>query len=66
MMKFAALFTVLGMISLLSFRLIGAYVDSQGYLHEPFGLLPLGYLLIFVGILLTFLGTLRAYSHASG
>ena len=34
----AALFCMLG------FRQIGSYVDEQGVLREPFGLIPLGYL----------------------
>ncbi|MCH7373177.1 DUF3955 domain-containing protein [Aeromonas sp. MR16] len=61
MMKLAALFTALGVISLISFQLIGSYVDSQGYLHEPFGLLPIGFLFIFMGILLALFGALRAF-----
>ncbi|MDM5131126.1 DUF3955 domain-containing protein [Aeromonas piscicola] len=61
MMKLAALFTALGMISLISFNLLGSYVDSQGYLHEPFGLLPIGFLFIFMGILLALLSVLRAF-----
>jgi hypothetical protein len=61
MMKLAALFTALGMISLISFNLLGSYVDSQGYLHEPFGLLPIGFLFIFIGILLALLSVLRAF-----
>lgn len=60
MMKLAALFTALEVISLISFQLIGSYVDSQGYLHEPFGLLPIGFLFIFMGILLALFGALRA------
>ncbi|MFD1411087.1 DUF3955 domain-containing protein [Lapidilactobacillus gannanensis] len=31
--------------------LIGSYVDSQGILHEPFFLIPLGYLLLAIGII---------------
>jgi hypothetical protein len=61
MMKLAALFTALGVISLISFNLLGSYVDSQGYLHEPFGLLPIGFLFIFMGILLALLSVLRAF-----
>ncbi|MGY4108532.1 DUF3955 domain-containing protein [Aeromonas encheleia] len=61
MMKLAALFTALGVISLISFQLIGSYVDSQGYLHEPFGLLPIGFLFIFMGTLLALFGTFRAF-----
>ncbi|MGY3931955.1 Uncharacterised protein [Aeromonas encheleia] len=61
MMKLAALFTALGVISLISFQLIGSYVNSQGYLHEPFGLLPIGFLFIFMGILLALFGALRVF-----
>lgn len=30
----------------LSFKIIGAHVDSHGVLHEPFALVPLGYVLM--------------------
>lgn len=41
-----------GVLSLLAFGLIGSTVDVQGVLHEPFFLVPLGFLLIFIGIIL--------------
>lgn len=41
----------LGGACLLAFNLIGSTIDAQGFLHEPFGLIPIGWLLIFVGTL---------------
>ncbi len=37
-----------------SFLALGAEVDSDGVLHEPFPLIPLGWMLVFVGL---FFGT---------
>lgn len=37
---------------LLAFNLIGSTIDAQGMLHEPFGLIPIGWLLIFGGALI--------------
>ncbi len=34
---------------LVAFRLVGSTVDSKGVLHEPFGLLPIGWLLAGAG-----------------
>nr|WP_241201145.1 DUF3955 domain-containing protein [Lysobacter enzymogenes] len=31
------------------YRAIGAQIDAEGFLHEPFPLIPLGYLSFFVG-----------------
>ena len=41
-----------GGLCLLAFNLIGSTVDAQGVLHEPFGLLPIGFLLIVLGALI--------------
>ena len=43
---------ILGAGYFLAFNLIGSYVDENGLLHEPFGLIPIGYLLIFSGLIL--------------
>lgn len=43
---------VLGMISFLTNILIGSYIDKDGFLHEPFALIPIGYLLFLTGSLL--------------
>ena len=42
---------ILGLISLLSFFLIGAHVDENNILREPFNLIPTGAFLIFIGFL---------------
>lgn len=39
----------LGGACLLAFNLIGSTIDAQGMLHEPFGLIPIGWLLILGG-----------------
>ena len=41
-----------GGLCLLAFNLIGSTVDAQGVLHEPFGLLPIGFLLMVLGALI--------------
>lgn len=33
-----------------AFNLIGSTVDADGVLHEPFFLVPIGYLLVFSGL----------------
>jgi len=38
---------------------IGSYVDADGFLHEPFGLIPLGYLSGFLGAILLVVGFVR-------
>jgi hypothetical protein len=40
--------------------LIGSTIDEQGFLHEPFGLLPIGWLLIFVGAVMAIIAGIRA------
>ena len=40
-----------------SFLAFGAEVDSDGFLHEAFPLIPLGWVFVFVGL---FFGTLYA------
>ena len=50
--KTAFLLLVAGALCLLAFNLIGSTVDAQGVLHEPFGLLPIGFLLIVLGALI--------------
>ncbi|GBL26500.1 hypothetical protein EMGBS8_04480, partial [Verrucomicrobiota bacterium] len=34
------------------FHRLGSHVDDQGILHEPFGLIPLGWLFVFAGAVL--------------
>ena len=42
-----------------SYWRIGSYVDADGFLHEPFGLIPLGYLSGFLGAILLVVGFIR-------
>lgn len=44
-------FIILGAISFFIKGLSGEYLDSQGILHEYFFLIPIGYLLIFIGLI---------------
>ncbi len=52
--KTAFLLLVAGALCLLAFNLIGSTVDAQGVLHEPFGLLPIGFFLMVLGVLIYF------------
>jgi hypothetical protein len=38
---------------------IGSYVDADGFLHEPFGLIPLGWLSGLAGVALVAIGLFR-------
>ena len=42
-----------------AFNLLGTTVDAQGFLHGPCALLPLGDLLLFIGMVLTLRPLLR-------
>jgi hypothetical protein len=53
--KTALIFFSLTAICGLGFNFIGSTVDNQGILHEPFFLVPIGWLFIFAG-LFSFLG----------
>ncbi len=54
-----ALLILAGLGCFLAFNLLGSTLDAQGFLHEPFALLPLGYLLLFTGMVLTVIPLLR-------
>ena len=41
-----ALLILAGLGCFVAFNLLGTTVDTQGFLHEPFALLPLGYLMV--------------------
>lgn len=58
MIKMGALLILAGLGCFLAFNLMGSTLDAQGMLHEPFALLPLGYLLIFMGLVLGLLPAL--------
>ena len=44
-------FILLGLGSLLTFALSSSYVDINGFLQEPFALIPVGYFFVFLGLL---------------
>lgn len=48
---FSITMIVAGIISFLLFTLIGSTVDNNGYLQEPFFLVPIGYLFLLVGLI---------------
>jgi len=64
LLKLGGLLIFLGGLSLLTFRFIGSNVDSEGVLHEPFALLPLGFLLLIVGIIMVVAGLVRRKRHS--
>jgi len=47
--KIAITFLVLGILCFLSFLLIGSETDENGILIEPFFLIPIGWLFLFLG-----------------
>lgn len=59
------LVAVVGLACLLAFRLIGSSVDPDGFVQEPFGLLPIGYLLVFVGALVALIGYISLQKRKS-
>lgn len=59
MVRIGAVFMVLGFACFMAFNMIGSTVDEAGMLHEPFGLLPIGFGLLFIGVLNVFFEGLR-------
>ncbi len=50
--KIATSLLVFGIICFVSFYLIGSEVDENGYLNEPFFLLPIGFICICLSMIL--------------
>lgn len=46
----SGLFLADGLACWSAYRLIGSEVDAQGVLHEPFVLIPIGWLLLAAGV----------------
>ena len=55
-------FLFLGVTLQILFYLIGSDVNENGVLQEPFGLLPISFIFIFIGILTMALGLWRRRS----
>lgn len=62
--KMALMSFLLASLCALGFEFIGSSIDSQGILHEPFFLVPIAWLWIFIG-LFAGLGALVAKVMAS-
>ena len=56
MIRIGAVFMVFGLACFMAFNMIGSTVDDVGILHEPFALLPIGYGLLFIGVLVALFG----------
>jgi hypothetical protein len=54
---------LLGFALLVAFRLVGSSIDENGFLREPFGLLPIGWLLVIVGGACTAVAAIRSRSR---
>lgn len=50
--RFSLVSMALGVICLIAKAMSNEYVDSQGILHEPFFLLPVGFSFIALGLLI--------------
>jgi len=55
----AAVFILIGIACAVAYSLIGSYVDEAGMLHEPFGLIPIGYLSVFIGLVIGIVGLIK-------
>ena len=49
--KLALVFFILSISCYIVFFLIGSEIDDNGYLNEPFGLLPIGALFFFLSVM---------------
>lgn len=61
MIRVGVLVATVGLVCLLAFRLLGSSVGPDGFIQEPFGLLPIGYLLVLVGGVATCIGLIRLF-----
>ena len=50
--KLALVFFILSLSCYILFFLIGSEIDDNGYLNEPFGLLPIGALFFFLSVMI--------------
>ena len=58
-MRTGAVLVVMGLACFVAFELIGATVDEHGLLHEPFALIPIGFLFVTLGVLLALPGLIH-------
>jgi len=50
--KLPLVFFILSISCYILFFLIGSEIDDNGYLNEPFGLLPIGALFFFISVMI--------------
>ena len=50
--KLPLVFLILSISCYILFFLIGSEIDDNGYLNEPFGLLPIGALFFFLSVMI--------------
>lgn len=62
--RVCALFLCAGFLSVAAFRFIGSSIDSEGVLHEPFPLIPIGWLCFILGIIIGGLYLIRTIRDA--
>lgn len=61
MVKVGVFLVVLGFIALITFRLMGSSFDADGFLREPFALLPIGFLLVVIGCVTALIGWIKRW-----
>lgn len=42
---------ILGVCCFIAFGIMGSTIDANGFIHEPFFLIPVGYLFFFIGLI---------------
>lgn len=47
----------------IAYRIIGSTIDSQGYLHEAFGLIPIGWICFLSALIIAALSLIRTLVH---
>jgi hypothetical protein len=52
LLRVALLLLLIGTGCLVTFQLIGSSVDQNGFVQEPFALIPIGWLFIIVGAII--------------
>ena len=58
-MRTGAVLVVMGLACFVAFEVIGVTVDDNGLLHEPFALIPIGFLFVTLGVLLALSGLIH-------
>jgi len=48
--RWSVMFMLLASAALMSYQLIGSHIDAQGFLVEPFGLIPIFWLCLLLAI----------------